>query len=84
VQKYETTLDDLESSLYALNTARKMFNDFLDILEKNKRKFSKPEFLQKQGILQGDEDEVDNFIEMEDDIFESSENRRMTSFSQVS
>jgi hypothetical protein len=46
--KYAKTLDDIEASLLAVNEAKKIFNDFLDVLLKNKKKFSKGgSFLQK-------------------------------------
>jgi len=40
-KKYKATLDQLEASLFTINESKKMFNKFLDVLEKNKRKFGK-------------------------------------------
>lgn len=75
---YEKTLDDLEASLFAVNEAKKMFNDFLDVLLKNKKRFAKGSSFLQEGQYEG---EMVNNNDYED-IFDDEESP-VTSLVQV-
>jgi hypothetical protein len=72
-------VDDLEQALNGVTSIKTFFNDYLDVLEKNRRKFDKPvpEELQL-GSMQAprqrrflEEDDIDD---EEQDVYHHNEN----------